>query len=200
MNTARLPAAGRLRICAGMRTTSLVLVSLCLLAAPALAQTKPKQPAASHAPAAAPKAAAGPKAIGKFEDWTAATNSESGQTVCYAFTRASASAPAMSGRGDVVLTVTQRPSLRDAVAVSAGFAYPPKATATAAVGQTTLDFYTAQRSAFARDGHAAVAAFHKGRQVVLHSPGPKNAKVSDTFSLRGFSDAYAAITKTCPAK
>ena len=34
---------------------------------------------------------AGPKQIGKFEDWTAATHSESGQTVCYAFTRVQSS-------------------------------------------------------------------------------------------------------------
>ncbi len=67
----------------------------------------------------------GPKAIGRFEDWTAATNSEAGQTVCYAFVRATNSAPALPGRGDVVLTVTERPSGRDAVAISAGFPYPP---------------------------------------------------------------------------
>jgi invasion protein IalB len=185
-----------------MRANLLVLFSLCLLVQPALAQTKVKQPATSQSPtaAAAARPAAGPKAIGKFDDWTAATNAESGQTVCYAFTRATASAPAVSGRGDVVLTVTERPSLRDAVAVSAGFAYADKATATASVEQTTLDFYTHQRSAFARDGHAAVAAFHKGKQVVVRSPGPKKAQVSDTFSLRGFTAAYAAIIKACPAK
>jgi invasion protein IalB len=201
MRTARLFVAGGLRIAAGMRANPLLLLSLCLLAVPAFAQSKAKQPAASHPPAAtAARPASGPKAIGKFDDWTAATNMESGQTVCYAFTRASASTPAMSGRGDVVLTVTERPSLRDAVAVCAGFAYAAKASATATGEQTTLDFYTAQRSAFARDGHAAVAAFQKGRQVVVHSPGPKNAQVADTFSLRGFSAAYAAITKACPAK
>ncbi len=33
-------------------------------------------------------AAAGPKELGKFDDWIAATHEESGQTVCYAFTRA----------------------------------------------------------------------------------------------------------------
>jgi len=185
-----------------MRANLIVLFSLCLFVLPALAQTKAKQPVPSHAAAAAAatKPTAGPKAIGKFDDWTAATNAESGQMACYAFTRASASAPAVSGRGDVVLTVTERPSLRDAVAVSAGFAYAAKATATATVEQTTLDFYTAQRSAFARDGHAAVAAFHKGKQVVVRSPGPKKAQVSDTFSLRGFTAAYAAIIKACPAK
>jgi hypothetical protein len=142
----------------------------------------------------------GPKALGKFEDWTAATHAEGGQTVCYAFTRASTSSPPVAGRGDVVLTVTQRPAGRDAVAISAGFAYAANAAVAVDIDQTKLEFYTAQRSAFAHDGHAAVMAFDHGRQAVAHSPGPHNALVSDAFSLRGFSAAYAAINKVCPAK
>ena len=170
----------------------LAVLSLAALAQPAAAQTI-KPPAKPHA------APAGPKAIGKFEDWTAATNKEAGQTVCYAFTRAQASAPAVVGRGDVVLTVTERTGGRDAVAISAGFPYTANAAVSVVVDQQApMDFYTAQRSAFARDGHAAVQGFLKGKQVVAHSPGPK-AAVADTFSLKGFNAAYAAIAKACPA-
>jgi invasion protein IalB len=151
-------------------------------------------------PPAHPTPVAAPKALGKYEDWTAATHVEAGQTVCYAFTRAASSSAQVSGRGDVVLTVTERADGRDAVAISAGFAYAANAAATVEVDQTKLDFYTAQRNAFARDGHAAVAAFSKGSKAVAHSPAPHNATVNDTFSLRGFSAAYAAITKACPAK
>lgn len=133
-----------------------------------------------------------------FEDWQAAVHQEAGQTVCYAFTRASASAPKLPGRGDVVLTVTQRPTGRDAVAISAGFNYPPNAEVVMTVEQASLPFYTAHRSAFARDGHAAVAAFARGRAAAAKSPGPRGAPVTDTFSLRGFSAAYAAINKACP--
>ena len=89
---------------------------------------------------------------------------------------------------------------RDAVALSAGFAYPANAEVQVGVDQTQLAFYTANRSAFARNGRAAVAAFEKGRQAIAKSPGPRNATVTDTFSLRGFSPAYAAINKACPAK
>jgi hypothetical protein len=171
----------------------LALLAFAAIAPPAFAQTA-KPGAKTHA--AAP---AGPKAIGRFEDWTAATNKEAGQTVCYAFTRAQASAPAVSGRGDVVMTVTERSGGRDAVALSAGFAYAANAAVSVVVDQQPpLDFYTAQRSAFARDGHAAVQAFLKGKQVIAHSPGPK-AAVADTFSLRGFNAAYGAIAKACPA-
>jgi hypothetical protein len=168
----------------------LLAVGGCLvLAGSALAQ-------AQHRPAA--PAPAGPKALGKFEDWTAATHTEGGQLVCYAFTRAASSAPAVPNRSEVVLTVTQRPTGRDAVAISAGFAYPQNAEVAVQVDQTALNFYTSQRSAFAREGAQAVATFQRGRQAVARSPGPRNVPVVDTFSLRGFAQAYAATVKACP--
>jgi hypothetical protein len=165
------------------------------LAVPAMAQA-PKP--AAHPPAA--PAVATPKKLGAFDDWIAATHEEAGAKVCYAFTYASHSVPTLPGRGEVVLTVTQRPAARDEVALSAGFPYAQGATVTLQVDQTGLDFYTAQRNAFARDGKAAVAAIAKGKEAQARSPGPRNAPVVDTFSLRGFSAAYAAIAKACPAR
>jgi invasion protein IalB len=180
------------------RITALSCLALAV-ALPAVAQTKKPEPAAHPAPAPA-AAAAAPKEIAKFDDWTAATHQESGQTVCYAFTRAETSAPSLPGRGQVVLTVTERAAGRDAVAIEAGFNYAPNASVTVQVDQTGLDFYTSQRNAFARDGKAVVAAFQKGVRAIARSPGPKDQQVTDTFSLKGFSAAYAAIVKACPAK
>ncbi len=163
--------------------------------AQAWAQSRPRPAPPSHATHPAPAA---PRAIGHFEDWTAAEHQEAGQTVCYAFTRAATSTPPLPGRGDVVLTVTQRPGgVRDAVAISAGFAYAPNAEVTLQVEGNTLPFYTSQRSAFARDGHATVGTFERARQAVAKSPGPRGTVVTDTFNMRGFSPAYAAINKAC---
>jgi invasion protein IalB len=175
----------------------LFIALLALAGAPALV-------AAAHAqtikpPTTPAKKPAGPKKIGSFEDWIAATNKEAGQTVCYAFTYPLSSAPAISGRDRVVLTVTERPGGRDAVAISAGFAYAQNASVAVVIDtQPALDFYTAQRSAFSRDGHATVQAFLKGLRVVATSPAPKSVQVADTFSLKGFNAAYAAIVKACP--
>jgi hypothetical protein len=175
-----------------MRAFPILLAALLLPVATAVAQQPKAQAAAAKAE--------GPKAIGRFDDWTAATNPEGGQTVCYAFVRAGTSAPSLSGRGDVVLTVTQRPSGRDAVAISAGFAYPQGAAVTVQVDQNAVDFYASGRNAFARDNKAAVAALNRGRQVTARSPAPHAAAVVDTFSLKGFGRAYEAITKACPPK
>lgn len=180
-----------------------IMLLLAAAATPAFAQPRPSHPAAARAaaPSAGHATPAAPRSIGKFEDWTAATHQEAGQTVCYAFTRAATSTPPLPGRGDVVLTVTQRPGgARDAVAISAGFAYAPNAEVAVAIEGAPLAFYTSQRSAFARDGHAAVNAFERGRQAIARSPGPRSTVVTDTFTLRGFSPAYAAMNKACSGR
>jgi hypothetical protein len=177
---------------------ALLLLLGTALALPAAAETATKKPAAPAKPAAA--APAGPKSIGKFDDWTAATHSEGGQTVCYAFTKAQSSTPALPGRGQVVLTVTERAAGRDAVAIEAGHTFAANTTVNVQVDQAGFDFYTNARNAFARDGKAAVTAFHKGSRAIARFPGPKEATVTDTFSLKGFGAAYTAITKACPAK
>jgi hypothetical protein len=188
---------------ARMMFRSLLIVTTCLVgvllgAGPAPAASTPAHKAASAAPAKPAAKAAGPQSIGKFEDWTAATHQEGGQTVCYAFTRAQTSSPALPNRGSVILTVTERPSLRDTAAIDAGFTYPPNTNVTVQVDQTGLDFYTSGRNAFARDGKAVVAAFGRGSRAIARSPGAK--EVTDSFSLKGFGAAYAAIVKACPAK
>ncbi len=161
--------------------------------APPLAwsQTKP-------APATATDDTA-PKLLAKFGDWRTATHLEAGMVVCYAYTTVTASSPPLAGRGQVTLTVTQRPQgPRDAVAVTPGFAYAANATVGTTVDGAAVDFYTAQRSAFARDGKVAVQSFLKGKQVIVRSPSPKGGQVADSFSLKGFGAAYAAINKSCP--
>jgi hypothetical protein len=178
-------------ISAAMRVIVALLGPLLIVPAGAQVHRKP----------AAETQSAGPKALGQFDDWVAATYQEAGHTVCYAFAPAKNSVPVIPKRGDVVLTVTERPASRDWVAISAGFIYPKGAAVTLQVDTTGLDFYSANTSAFARDGKATVAALQKGGQALVRSPGPREGQlVVDTFSLRGFSAAYAAINKACPVR
>ncbi|MBR0673382.1 invasion associated locus B family protein [Neoroseomonas soli] len=168
-----------------MRRVLLLTALAALVTVPALAQQRGgAQPA-------------GPRKLGDFSDWTAAVHTENGQKVCYAFTRASRTDPQREG---VILTVTHRASSRDQVALSAGYAYPRNAAVTVAVGNNQLAFYTANNSAFARDGRAAVQAFRGGANAVARGPrAGGRGTATDTFSLSGFSAAYDAISQECPA-
>ena len=176
-----------------LRIAPLLCLSL-LLAASAAAQQKkepPRQPAATSG---------APKAIGTFDDWIAATHGDGAQMVCYALSRAQTSTPKLPGRGEVVLTVSERATVRDTVAIEAGFDYAKDAAVTVQIDQTGLDFYTRGHDAYARDPKAAVAAFQRGDRAIARSPGPHKEQVTDTFSLKGFSAAYAAVVKACPEK
>ncbi len=177
-----------------MRFRLMMAVAALAAAAALPAGAAPRHDASRHEP----EASGGPSALGKFADWTAARYQRAGQTVCYAFTRAKSSQPAEPGAASL-LTVTERPASRDEVAISAGAPYPKDASITLQVGQTELDFYTAGKDAFARDGKAAVAALRRGGQAIARGPGVHAARVIDTFSLQGFAPAYEVITKTCPA-
>jgi hypothetical protein len=139
-----------------------------------------------------------PVSLGKFGDWEAATHPEAGVAVCYAYTFAKSSKPALTGRGRVVLTIAQRPHERDAVAVSLGYQVLPHAGALVVANGVKLHFYLEGRSAFAPQGAAAIAAFHGGREAVGHFPGPGGVTLADEFSLNGFAGAYAVSLKACP--
>ncbi len=181
------------KICIGffMRILSLVLLT-CLATLPALAQQRP-----------AARPAAGQQAIGRFDDWSAWQMQENGQRVCYMGVKARASTPRLSGRGDVILTVTHRANARDQVSIMSGYAYPSGAEVQVRVlsSGTELAFYTSARAAFARDGRAAIAALRRGREAVAKGPVPRGSgQVTDTFSLRGFTAAYEAISRACPSR
>jgi hypothetical protein len=138
-----------------------------------------------------------PARLGDHGSWTAATLQEGGHKVCYAFTRASKTEPQ---RSEVLLTVTHRPGQRDAVVYTAGHAFAQGAEVKVAVGPTELAFYTAGPRAAARDGAAAIRAMRNGREAVARGPGPNGrGTTTDTFSLSGFSAAYEAISRECPA-
>lgn len=181
MKAGRLvPVTRRPYLCAMPRTP--IVLAVCLAAAPALA-------APAKAPTAAPPA---PKEIGRFGHWIAASYVQSGQTVCYAFTRAGSDDPA-AGNGPI-LTVTDRPGARDEVAISGAPAFPKDFALSVSAGSANLDFYTSGRDAFARDSKAAVSSMLPASTAVAHLPGKSGAL---TFSLEGFKAAHDAIDKAC---
>ncbi|MBU8537002.1 invasion associated locus B family protein [Falsiroseomonas tokyonensis] len=151
-------------------------------------------------PFAAEAQRAQPQRLGAHNAWTAATHQENGQKVCYAFTRAQAEGAAAQSRQNVTLTVTHRPAGRDQVAVSLGAPLPRQAQVEMTVGSNEYQSYgTVQSSAFFQSSDGLINAFRAGREAVVRSPGAGRATVSDTFSLSGFTAAYEAISRECPA-
>lgn len=142
-----------------------------------------------------------PARLGEFQAWTAASHVENGQKVCYAFTRARTT-DGVAGRdvNNIMLLVTHRPNGRDQVAVRSAYSFARSAETKLFIGQGELPFFTAGDTAFARDGRAAVAALRSGREALHRGPGPNGrGQATDTFALAGFTQAYEAISRECPA-
>lgn len=153
------------------------------------------------APAAA--LAAGPVALGpnggQYGQWTAATYGQGNDKVCYAFTVAQSSTPAVQARGKVMLTVSERQNSHNEVSVTSGYDYPHDAKVKLTVNTAAFSFYTQKNVAFAPDGKAAVTAFRIGNTASVTSSAPHGrGLITDQFSLSGFSAAYDAITRACP--
>jgi hypothetical protein len=173
----------------------LFILSLAFASAGTPLRAETPKPGSHAAHASRPNA---PHALGRFGDWQVASHQEAGASVCYAFVRAWSSSRLIPGRGDVVLTVTQRPQERPAVAVSLGYRIPGRLDGSLQAGPDKLPFYIAGRSAFARNGEVAVTAFAAADRTFAKFAAPKGGDVTDSFSLRGFAAAYKLIDKGCP--
>jgi hypothetical protein len=135
---------------------------------------------------------------GVFGDWTAATYGTGTARICYAFTRPQHVRPAVSSRGPAMLTVTERHGSRDEISITPGFTYAKKSAVSMVVGKASIPFYVQDNTAFTDSVTEALAGFARESTTSVTSTGPKGVKVTDKFSLTGFSAAYKAINKACP--
>lgn len=141
----------------------------------------------------------GPRILGEYGQWTAAVQRDGRQKVCFAFS----SPTRMSHpRSDAYLIVSHSGTERNAVELAADYRYPSAARVTVSVGRTALRFEADGNSAYAVNGGAAVAAFRRGDQAIARGPrrAGQRGVVTDTFSLRGFTAAYNAMSRECAAR
>lgn len=142
----------------------------------------------------------GPRLLRVFGHWSVAVDVEDGQKLCYAYTTPTRMT---HRRRNVHLSVMHGSQGRNQIGLSSGYRYPRGASVGATVGRTRLPFQADGDWAYARNGRAAVAAFRAGSEAVLRGPraaGRPRGTVVDTFSLRGFTAAYAAINRECPPR
>lgn len=147
--------------------------------------------------AATTPAADAPKPLGVFKSWTAATYGTGADKACYAF--ALSTLPKGSKATPAMLTVTERAAFRDEISLSQGITYTKDAKVDLAVGGTKLKFFTKDNMAYAMKGAETTKAFLGGSSVTATATAPNAKPVTDKFGLDGFSDAYKAIQKACPA-
>jgi len=201
-NPFTMPRSTMVELMAVRRTYRAALPILALAAglaggAEAQAQTRP---------AAAP---AGPKPLGSFESWTSAELGAGAAKVCYMFARPAESLPKGARRGEIMVTITHRPGAKrqDEVSFQAGYSFKEGAPVSVEVDGKKFEFFTRvdvdADSAWAKDpaaDKAIVTALRGGNTLKVRGTSQRNTETTDTFSLSGFSKAYAEIGKACGIK
>jgi invasion protein IalB len=149
-------------------------------------------------------AAAQAEELGNFGAWYAFTQGEGEEKLCYMIAAPIQSVGDIPNRGEVGVMVTHQMGgkVRDQVSVALGFA-PHKTKYTRAKvdssGNILLRLVDGDR-AWIRDSNTdrqLVGRMKRGGELVVTGMSSSGIASQDTFSLDGFTKAYAAISVAC---
>jgi invasion protein IalB len=141
--------------------------------------------------------------LGEFTDWKAASFQEEGGKGCFMISAPKISEGKYSKRDPTFVHITHRTAAgtRDVVSITAGYTYKPASAVTVKVGDKTFTLFTKEGAAWADDATDGqlVAAMKDGSRMTVQGTSARGTLTTDTYSLSGFSAAYDAISKACPA-
>lgn len=151
----------------------------------------------------APATAADPKLLGTFGDWSAYSVQEDGSPVCYAASQPTKAEGDYTQRGSIYALITHRPKDKDSlyvISIVAGYPYKPDSEATLAIGKKEWSLFVKGERAWARDAktdRTIADSMRKGSSMVVTGTSQRGTQTTDTYSLRGSSQALDAINKAC---
>jgi Invasion associated locus B (IalB) protein len=169
---------------------------------------KPAAPAATAAPAAATAAAVAggvkPTLLGQYGDWGAYTASPGGKKICFAIAKPSSSEtnPPNRPRNPAYMFISSRPAdkVSNEISIIIGYPFKPSSEATVDIGAISFALYTQQDGAWiknAADEAHMVEAMRAGQGAVVKGMSAKGTRTTDTFSLRGLSQALDRTDQDC---
>lgn len=175
-------------------------------AAPA-AHTAAKSAAKHESKPATPPAVAGgaePTLIGQFGTWGAYSATPNGKKVCFALAKPSSSKtnPPNRPRDPAYAFVSTRPAekVNNEVSVMIGYALKPGSESSIEVGGATFAMYTQGDGLWiknAAEEERMVEAMRKSADLVVKGVSAKGTETTDTFSLKGLSQALDKIAHDC---
>lgn len=156
-------------------------------------------------PAAA--AGQGPQLIGQYGDWLAYIDKSDGKSTCYMASTPKKDEGNYKRRGDIYAVVAHRPAEKsfDVFNLVAGYTFAKAAKVSVIIDKQKpfTNFYTHNDAAWTltdKDDKALIAAMKKGEQMIVHGVSSRGTRTKDTYSLKGFTKAYNAISQKCGKK
>lgn len=169
--------------------------------APAKRPARPPHPARGKPP---PVVEAKPTLLGQYAAWGAYTASPGGNKVCFAIAKPTTAEtkPPNRPRNPPYLFVTTRPAdkVTNEVSIEIGYPFKSGSEASAQVGTTTFALYTQGDGAWiknkAEESHM-VDAMRQGDSAVVKGESSHGTLTTDTYSLKGLSEALDRVAKEC---
>jgi Invasion associated locus B (IalB) protein len=194
-----------------MLTALAASVLVCGVASLAQAQGASSRTAAKPAaskpeakPAAAVAGGAEPTLIGQFGTWGAYTATPNGKKVCFALAKPSSSKtnPPNRPRDPAYAFISTRPAekVTNEVSVMIGYPLKPGSESTLEVGGAAYSMYTQGDGIWiknAAEEERMVDAMRKAADVVVKGVSVKGTETTDTFSLKGLSQALDKLAQDC---
>ena len=169
-------------ILSGMKNTLFLLLAALVFASPALASEQ--------------------KEIGTFGVWSAYVFDENGGKVCYMAAKPDKAEGKYAKRGDIVAMITHRPGegTKNVFSYMSGYGYKKGSDVNLTVDAKKFTLFTQNDMAWAADAGAdanIATAIKNGSKMVVKGVSGKGTETKDSFSLKGSTKAYEAITKAC---
>lgn len=159
---------------------------------------------ATAAPAAAVAGGAKPTLLGQYGEWGAYTAAPGGKKVCFAIARPTSSEtnPPAKSRNPSYMFISSRPAekISNEVSIVIGYPFKPNTEAIAVVGSASFTLYTQQDGAWIKNVSEEVRlieALRSGQSAVVKGVSAKGTQSTDTFSLKGFSQALDRTDQEC---
>ena len=143
-----------------------------------------------------------PSLEGLYYDWSLYEMQENGNRVCYLSSGLERSSDNVPRRRPAYVLITNRPAegKRGVVSVNPGFPYDDGSTVLMSIGRKQFRLFANNGTAWAEDGddQQIIAAIHHGSTLVVTGRMKGGPTTTDTFSLKGFPAALAALDEACP--
>jgi hypothetical protein len=142
--------------------------------------------------------------LGQFGDWGAYKASPGGKKVCYALSKPTSAVtdPPGRNRNPGYASVSTRPAenVRNEVSVIVGYSQKSGVEASATIGSTSYVMYTQNDGTWVKNSAEEaqmVETMREGADLVIKSVSTGGTKTTDTYSLKGLSEALDKVADEC---
>ncbi len=144
-----------------------------------------------------------PELIGQYDQWQVFYYNDDIQKLCYIRTAPVIDDGKYTQRGDIYVTITTRPNddVFNAFSINGGYIYKKGSKVELQIGGLSIDNIFAQQDTAWPASPAVdkqiVAAMHNAQRFFVKAINSNGVQTKDTYSLKGFKEAYLAMSDRC---